>query len=409
METKKSYKIAIVDDEPDICRLLKRHLEPAGHTCFIAHNGETALRIIREEGIDLLLTDVLMSGMSGLDLLNIVKCLFPDLQVLVVTGVNDYQTGKLAIELGAYGYIIKPFRQNEILINVEGALKNRFNSSTKFGQSPTSDVEASVDAERGSTFELVDEILDCIKSDVDDAEVMERFHLSVTGFHRLVDFLVADGMLEKKEVDRRASLSVGTVALDLIEPDGAPNPPGKLTVSAKEAVACIKSGMTDLELMKRFKISAKGLRSLFKKLLNSGRLTLEECYSSSACRDLVADEEIKNFHTRYLAVTTHVFDPDMPDNRCMLEGVCEDGLSVSGIKARTGDLKTLAIETRPFLAKDRIWCEAVCLGNGKNRYGKLHSNFQVTRISDEDLVSLRELFGALSLSRNFDFVAAREV
>src|SRR5512139_2414100 len=118
-------KILIVDDEEDICELLVRWLGSNGYECVAVSNGDEALRMLKSSTFDLVLTDIMMPGMSGMDLLNITKTLFPAVAVLMITAVDDSQTGILAIELGAYGYIIKPMEKNDILINVANALQRR--------------------------------------------------------------------------------------------------------------------------------------------------------------------------------------------------------------------------------------------------------------------------------------------
>jgi DNA-binding response OmpR family regulator len=111
-------QILVVDDEPYIAELLSRYLSHEGYQCAIAHSGEEALRCLERQKLHLVITDIMMPGMSGIDLLSVIGALYPDVAVLMVTAVNDKDTGILAVELGAFGYIVKPFERNEILINV---------------------------------------------------------------------------------------------------------------------------------------------------------------------------------------------------------------------------------------------------------------------------------------------------
>jgi putative two-component system response regulator len=73
----------------------------------------------------LVVADIMMPGMSGIDLLTIIRSLFSDVAVIMVTGVDDRKTAIMTLELGAYGYVIKPFDRNEIIINVANALERR--------------------------------------------------------------------------------------------------------------------------------------------------------------------------------------------------------------------------------------------------------------------------------------------
>jgi len=91
----------------------------------VAYSGGTALEVLESQSFQLVISDIMMPGLSGIDLLKIVRGSFPDTAVLMVTAVDDRRTGILTLELGAYGYIIKPFEKNEIIINVANALERR--------------------------------------------------------------------------------------------------------------------------------------------------------------------------------------------------------------------------------------------------------------------------------------------
>lgn len=118
-------KILVVDDEPNICDLLSRWLTSEGYECTTALSGQAALDYLQSDEFHLVVSDIMMPGMSGVDLLTVIKPLFPDVAVIMVTAVDDRNTAILTLELGAYGYIIKPFDRNEILINVANALERR--------------------------------------------------------------------------------------------------------------------------------------------------------------------------------------------------------------------------------------------------------------------------------------------
>jgi len=124
METQRA-RILIVDDEPSIGDLLSRWLTVEGYGCAVAENGETAVTLLENDHFDLVVSDIMMPGMSGMDLLTVIKTLFADIAVVMVTAVDDRKTAIMALDLGAYGYVIKPFDRNEILINVANALERR--------------------------------------------------------------------------------------------------------------------------------------------------------------------------------------------------------------------------------------------------------------------------------------------
>lgn len=267
----KTARILVVDDEPYICQLLARYLASDGYQCITALNGDDALKCLEADKYQLLITDIMMPGMSGMDLLNIVRTLYPDLAVMMVTGVDDRETGVLAVELGAYGYIIKPFERNEILINVANALERRrlkllsTANEAHRQELPVREFRARIPLKISAR-----EAVDYIKSGMDDASLMEKFNLSAKALHSLFDQLVATGQVRQSEIDERRVLSPGTVVVDVAQlrfPDSDKERP---VISASDAVKSIRSGMDDATLMKRYRISAKGLRSLFRKLVAAG-------------------------------------------------------------------------------------------------------------------------------------------
>jgi PAS domain S-box-containing protein len=118
-------RVLIVDDEPHICELLARYLSGEGYECAQASSGETAVKKLVAEAFHLVVSDIMMPGMSGIDLLRIINTRFPDVAVIMVTALDDRKVATQALELGAFGYIIKPFDKNEVVISAENALERR--------------------------------------------------------------------------------------------------------------------------------------------------------------------------------------------------------------------------------------------------------------------------------------------
>ena len=115
--------LLIVDDEPQIRFLLKKILEQAGYSCQEADCVETAKLVLAENDFDLLLTDMNMPGESGADLTRHVKALYPHTAVVMVTVIDDIELAKQVLGIGIYGYIVKPFTSNIVLITVGNALR----------------------------------------------------------------------------------------------------------------------------------------------------------------------------------------------------------------------------------------------------------------------------------------------
>ena len=118
-------RILVVDDEDLIRRMIGRLLQRQGHECSLAANAAEAKQQLAAESFDLVLSDVNMPGESGLDLVRFVFENYANTATMMVTGVDDPQIADHALTMGAYGYIIKPFEANEVLINVANALRRR--------------------------------------------------------------------------------------------------------------------------------------------------------------------------------------------------------------------------------------------------------------------------------------------
>ena len=117
--------ILIVDDEASVRSLLRRILEKNGYHCTTVSDAADARTCMKETYFDLLLSDIEIPGESGLDLIQSVKSEYPDMAIIMVTVINDQKTARVAIEMGIYGYIIKPFDENQILISVANALRRQ--------------------------------------------------------------------------------------------------------------------------------------------------------------------------------------------------------------------------------------------------------------------------------------------
>ena len=117
--------ILVVDDEPLISDIIAKCLEAEGYESQIAHSAEEALEKLVQGGFSLLISDIMMPGKTGIELLAIIREIYPDMAVIMVTAVDDRKTAVKALQLGAYGYVIKPFDLNEIAISVVNALERR--------------------------------------------------------------------------------------------------------------------------------------------------------------------------------------------------------------------------------------------------------------------------------------------
>lgn len=101
-------KILIVDDEVKACEFLKRILERKGYSIITSHCGEKALEMVKYEKPDVILLDIRMPGMDGIEFIRCVREFDRDICIIMVTAVNDIDVGTKALELGAKEYVTKP-------------------------------------------------------------------------------------------------------------------------------------------------------------------------------------------------------------------------------------------------------------------------------------------------------------
>ena len=114
-------RVLIVDDDAAHRKLLCRNLVRRGYVCDTAVNGRGARALLAGGAYDILVADIVMPGESGLDLAAAVQTLYPDMAVIMATGVEDSRAYGRAAEMGVYGYLIKPVSRNQLLATVESA------------------------------------------------------------------------------------------------------------------------------------------------------------------------------------------------------------------------------------------------------------------------------------------------
>ncbi len=118
-------RILIVDDEKHIRKILTIMLSKKGYQTEAAAGAPEALELVGQRPFDLVITDLRMPGMDGLELLRRLKDQDPDLTVIIITAFSTVETAIEAMKQGAYDYISKPFREDEIFIVLEKALERR--------------------------------------------------------------------------------------------------------------------------------------------------------------------------------------------------------------------------------------------------------------------------------------------
>jgi len=117
--------ILVVDDEANYLTVMEALLGEAGYEVLTAPGGQEALKIAGTTDLDLVLTDMKMPRMNGIELLGELKRLYPDLPVIMMTAFGTVEKAVAAMKIGAYDYILKPFKNEELLVTIAKALEHR--------------------------------------------------------------------------------------------------------------------------------------------------------------------------------------------------------------------------------------------------------------------------------------------
>ncbi len=119
----KKQKILIVDDEQVICDLLHDELSERGYLCTAVLSGNDALAKLAAEDFDVVLLDIRLPGMSGMEVLREIWLNHGNTATIMITAINDVDTAVEAIQLGASDYIVKPFDLDRVNTSVRAALE----------------------------------------------------------------------------------------------------------------------------------------------------------------------------------------------------------------------------------------------------------------------------------------------
>lgn len=193
--------ILVVDDEPRIVQIARDYLERAGFEVLSAGDGELALALARSERPNLIVLDLMLPGMDGLDVTRALRRdpLLPEIPIIMLTARVEESDKLVGLELGADDYLTKPFSPRELVARVRAVLRR-----TEGSQTPTSLLrfgELSIDLDRRSVtigkdvveltateFELLHVLVRAPGRPFTRAQLLERvYDLSYAGYDRTVD------------------------------------------------------------------------------------------------------------------------------------------------------------------------------------------------------------------------------
>jgi len=118
-------RVLVVDDEEDFLESIVRRLELRGIEVDGVASGAAALELLTRKQVDVVVLDIKMPGMDGIEALRQIRKMYPDVEVIVLTGHASQEFQRLGRELGAFDYLIKPVRLDTVLERIRAACRRR--------------------------------------------------------------------------------------------------------------------------------------------------------------------------------------------------------------------------------------------------------------------------------------------
>jgi DNA-binding NtrC family response regulator len=119
-------KVLLVDDEKDFVEMLSLRLQEVGQHVTPAYSGKECLEMLEKQNIDVVILDIKMPGMDGMETLREIQKKFPLVEVIMLTGHGTIETAVEGMKLGAYDYLLKPADFDDLMEKLEGARKRKY-------------------------------------------------------------------------------------------------------------------------------------------------------------------------------------------------------------------------------------------------------------------------------------------
>ncbi|NQT61021.1 MAG: sigma-54-dependent Fis family transcriptional regulator [Bacteroidetes bacterium] len=132
-----SKTILLVDDELGICKSIKELLENSGYYCNFTMNPQKTINFLKSESIDLLIIDVRMPALGGIDLLKLVKKTYKDLPIIMITGYPSIESAVTAMKYGALNYFTKPLNIEELVKEIDTILSSKLSKQAEYSKNST--------------------------------------------------------------------------------------------------------------------------------------------------------------------------------------------------------------------------------------------------------------------------------
>jgi uncharacterized protein (DUF433 family) len=215
-----------------------------------------------------------------------------------------------------------------------------------------------------------------IRAGMADSELMQKYGISAKGLHSLFLKLLDVKAITQSELNRRLEAFLDTMMIEQID-----------TVDLLDD---LRSGSSNSELMKKYKLSAEGLQRALQKVIDAQALAAKELNSSSPSPlDTVSVEDERKVPRQHLTVEVVIYELKRPTIKGALVNITGKGVSIKGIQSNAGEVTTLVIPAVNFVQVSPVRFDAQCKWAARDSITKeWHSGFEITRISrtcSEDL------------------------
>jgi hypothetical protein len=224
------------------------------------------------------------------------------------------------------------------------------------------------------------EILKFMRLGADHATLKRKYNLSEAGLQDLYKQLAQAGFLEWTGQDFIVA--------------------AKRRIDTKELVTDIRSNLSDVELMEKYKLSSCGLQRVFNKLVDSGSAMAADLSGRSmSCDDSVTLQNVRGSVRALPILSIDIHERDNPQIIGRIRDLSEVGVGVRGIEAQVGELKILVVVPDEFLEVEPFSFEAKCRWSRMGGRGKIcNAGFEITDISADNYIQLLELLQLMTFS-----------
>ena len=165
----------------------------------------------------------------------------------------------------------------------------------------------------------------------------------------------------------------------------------KREIEAKDLIFDIRTGMTDTQIMEKYKLSYRGLKSALQKLLNVQALNSEELVERFPLYEAITADDMRHLVKAPLSIPVPVYESHLPDMKGEVRNISEQGIGIQGLESRVGETKHLILDATEFAEVDLVSLYAQCRWVKKSSSGDYAAGFEITRISKEGFNDLKKM------------------